>query len=281
VTTAYAPPSTGVEPAAAPARNVLKWATAFALFLALLAMLSALQLYQMTSKETAHRTLRRSIAVTTEIDLLIARNFDDLRSRADDAGPGEALRLRDYPIEVDLTREEALAATPGSLRDLLLDRSADLMYAEGADPLRDDEPGGGPGRFDAAGAVDHFLSLLRSDVHTLLGVLTIALAGVCLILAVALAALCRGFGRIAGVGAVLLASALPVLILGLLGRLYLGSADDDGEFIRRALFEIGEGLAWIPIRNGAAFGLAGALLLVVGAAGAQWADRRGSGAATT
>ena len=39
------------------------------------------------------------------------------------------------------------------------------------------------------------------------------------------------------------------------------------------ILEIGQGLAWIPIRDGAAFTILGLLFLAVGLACAVWADR--------
>jgi hypothetical protein len=255
-------------------RNIGKWMAAFALFLVLLATLVSLQAFQLTAEGPSLQTLRRTIAVTTEIDALIDRNYDDLQRRAEASDAGDVLILRDYPIDVPLTREEALGASPDELRELLLSRSAALMYEDGTGVLRDADGSGRPGRFNAAGLIDSFLDVQRDGTHTAFGVTTIVLAALSALLAMTLAALCRGFGRLAAIGAVTVAASLPVLLFGLLGR--ASSPDSDTEYIERELIAIGESLAWIPIRNGLAFVAFGAILLIAGIVGARIADARSS-----
>lgn len=253
-------------------RNIGKWMAAFALFLVLAATLLSLQLYQVTAEGPSRQTLRRAIAATTEIDVLLQRNYDDLQLRAEASDAGEVLTLRDYPINVTLTRDEALGASREELRELLLSRSAAMMYEDGTSLLRDDG-GGRPGRFNAAGLIDSFLDVLRDGAHTAFGVTTFVLAALSTLLALTLAALCRGFGRLVAVGAVTVAASLPLLLIGLLAR-WSSSTDGDTEYIEREMLAIGESLAWLPIRNGLAFVAFGAILLIAGVAAARISDAR-------
>lgn len=258
-------------------RSAGKWSVGFGLFVALLALLVSLQLFQLTAEGAANRTLRRSVAALTEIDPLIDRGYDDLQVRAQNAGPGETVELRDLPISVPLSQDDVRGLSKEQLRDLLLDRSANLMYSSGTAPLRSSAASGGSvGRFSVAGLTQHGLGFLRSRNHDILAVTTFALAALCIALAVTLAALCRGFGRLASIGAVVVIASIPVVLGGIGARFYMRiAADGDTEFIQREFLEIGQGIAWIPIRDGAAFTIFGLVFLMAGVACAVWADRRG------
>jgi hypothetical protein len=257
-------------------RNACKWAVALAFFIALGALLVSLQLFQATSEGTAKRTLRRAVAALTEIDPLLARNYDDLQQRAATAQPDETVRLRDYPLDIALTPDEVRGVPQEQIRDVLLDRSADLMYSRGTAPLRTTNGRSqSVGLFTVGGLTDHGLGFLTKRRHDTLGVLTFVLSALCLALGVTLAVLCRGFGRLASVGAVALMASMPLLLGGIGARYYMRIASGgDSEYIRREFLEIGQGLAWIPIRDGIAFTALGALFLAAGACCAIWADRR-------
>jgi hypothetical protein len=259
-------------------RNAGKWAVALVFFIALGALLASLQLFQATSEGTAKRTLRRAVAALTEIDPLLERNYDDLQQRAATAQPDETVRLRDYPLDIALRPEEVRGVPQGRIRDLLLDRSADLMYSQGTAPLRTaNGRAQSIGLFTVGGLTDHGLGFLTKHRHDTLGVLTFALAALCLVLGVTLAALCRGFGRLASVGAVALMASTPLLFAGIGARYYMRIVSEgDSEYIQREFLEIGQGLAWIPIRDGIAFTALGAAFLVAGIGCAVWADRRGA-----
>ena len=276
----YAGPRGAVRPdeAASPDfwRNLGKWAVGFVFLLALAAMLVSLQLFQVTSEGTSKRTLRRAVAALTEIDPLLDRNYDDLQRRAATAQPDETVRLQDYPIDIPLTPAEVTGASKDQIRDILLNRSADLMYSHGTAPLRTENGRTQDvGLFSIGGITDDGIGFLRSRHHDILGALTFALAALSLVLGVTLAALCRGFGRLASVGGVVLLAAVPLLIAGIGARFYMRIVSEgDTEYIQREFLVIGQGLAWIPIRDGAAFTALGAFFLVAGIAGAIWADRR-------
>ena len=262
----------------APGSGASQWLLGFLLVAAIAALFLALQLFQATSEGPAKQALRRSTAAVTEIDALIERNYDDLQRRAEASQRGESLQLSGYPIEVPLDREEALGISKDDLRQVLLDRSTDLMYSKGTSVFRDpDQATSDAGPFTAAGAVDNALGLLRNGVHDIVAVLTVALAALCIALALALAAACRGFGRLTAIGAAVLTASLPLLLISLAVRAYMGNADGEGtEYIERELLSIGESLAWIPVRNGIAFTALGAILLLAGVVFGRWSEGRAS-----
>lgn len=260
------------------ARETGKWFAALALFAALLAMLSALQLYQVTSRGVALPALRRATASLTEIDPWLDAHYDSLQESARASSPGERVPLPDYLIDVGLRREDVDGASKAQLRALILDRSANALYADGTGVLRAE--GAAPvGRFTSAGVVDASLDLLRERNHDVAGVLVILFAGAVAVAAGALASLTRGFGRLTSIGATLLAASATLLLGGLALRLYMAAGSGSSEeYPRRDLLDIGEALAWIPLRNGLGFTALGIALLALGALGALATARGGRGA---
>ena len=257
-------------------RNFGRWAVGFAFLLSTTALLISLQLFQVTAEGASKRTLRRAVAALTEIDPLVDRNYATLQQRAITASPDETVRLPDYPLDIPLGKEEVLNGSKDEVRNLLLDRSADLMYREGTGPLRTvNGRTQDVGMFSVGGITDDGLGFLTSRHHDILGVLTFALAVLSLILGVSLAFLCRGFGRLASVGGVVLMTSVPLALAGIGTRLYMRHASGgDTEYIQREFLSIGQGLAWIPIRDGIAFTVLGAVFLALGVGGAVWSDRR-------
>lgn len=254
--------------------NIGKWTAAFALFLALLALLTSLQLFQLTSEGATKQTLRRAVAALTEIDALIDRNYDELQRSAQDASPNDTVELSGFPIAVPLAPAEVTSASKERIRDLLLDRASTAMYKNGAGALHDTAAADGSvGRFSVAGITRHGLGFLRSRNHNILAVTTLTLAILSAVLALALAAACRGFGRLTSIGIVVMAAAVPVAAAGVCARFVMSiAADGDTEYLQREFLEIGRDLSWIPIRDGAGFAIFGLALLVVGYACALWAD---------
>lgn len=260
-------------------RNVFKWATGILLALSLVALLVALGLTQLTAEGPSKRTLRRSVASLTEIDSLLDRGYEELRREAQEDGEA-ALRLKDSPVQVSLSAEEVLDLSRSELRGLILDRSAERLYDEGMSAFREegtDLSEEGIGFFSTQGAVRNSLGFLRDNVHDALRVAVASLAGVCLVLAVALALLARGFGRLASVGAAVSAAAIPFLVGAVAVRFALRLASEEGdEYLVRELLRIGEEIAWIPIRDSIAFTAMGVSFLVAGIVLALWADRQPS-----
>ncbi len=265
----------GPEPA--PDRGTAKLAAGLLLFVSLGALFAVLALYQATSAGTAQRTLRRAVAALTEIDPLINRNYDDLRQRAAVAAPGDSLTLRDYPVAVPLTPRQAETISKTDLRRLLLDRSASEMYGRGTAALRPAaSKGGSVGVFSVAGITNNGLDFLRRRNHDILRVLTMVFAAISLALAAGLAWSCRGFGRVASVGLVTFAAALPELLGGAALWLYARLQGGGGaEYTQQQFAAIIRELAWIPIRDGAALAVLGGTVLLLGMALAAWSDPGG------
>lgn len=269
----YAParPAVVHEGDATSHRNVTKWIVALLLFITFLAFLAALQAFLITSEGASERTLRRALATVSEIDVLLDRQYEDLRQRAESAGPGESLELQDFPLTVEFTASEVSSQSRDELRDTLLDRGASTLYDDGTGAMRAESSTGDVAVFSLGGSIDRALNLLREDVHTALAVVMVVLGAIALALTGLLITATRGFGRILAPAAVALAASTTLAAAGLLARLSLETSGGD-EYVRAQFLDIARELVWLPIRNGAILAGVSALVTAIAAIGARASD---------
>lgn len=254
-------------PAGRKRRTPQTWIIA-ALTAALVALLATLSLFQLTAPGPAHRALRWSVASLTEIDLLLAAHEPALWEQAD-ASPGEPLPLPDYPLDVALSTEE-VKRPPAEVRALLLDRSAELVYEEGASAFREEGQSGGNSRLTVEGAARTGLDLLTASGHDALRLTTLTLAVLCGALSSGLFLLGRGYRGLMALGTTVAAASLAFLVLVVVLRVGLalaGVATDD--YITTHLLDLMEDAAWAPLRDGMALGGLGVALLALGVVGAR------------
>ena len=248
-------------------RNFFKWAVGVALVFTLGFLLLFLNAAQLTGRDVAHKGLTRALASITEVDALLADGRADLKAKAEET-PDEELRLADYPIDVPLTSQQAQQLSTPELRELLLSRSADKVYAEGVAAFR--EEGRGPSTHDIAilsppGAVRYTVGLLTEDTHDSMWVTTVALTGIAAFLALLLALLSRGYGRLTSVGLATLIASLPFLLFFVTVRFILRLASEsEGDYLTAQLYALGKDVAWLPIRTGIAFAGLGVVFVVLG-----------------
>ena len=248
-------------------RNFFKWTAGIGLVFTLGFLLLSLNAAQLTGRDVADKELRRALASVTEIDAVLAEGQADLKAKAE-ATPEEELRLADYPIDVPLTSEQAQELSTAELRELLLSRSAERVYAEGVDAFR--EEGRGPSTHDIAilsppGAVRYTVGLLTEETHDAMWVTTVVLTGIAALLALLLALLSRGYGRLTSVGVAVSMASLPFLLFFVTVRFILRLASEsEGDYLTAQLFALGKDVAWLPIRTGIAFAVLGAVFVVMG-----------------
>jgi len=248
-------------------RNFFKWAAGVALVFTLGFLLLFLNAAQLTGRDVAHKGLTRALASITEVDALLADGRADLKAKAEET-PDEELRLADYPIDVPLTSQQAQQLSTPELRELLLSRSADKVYAQGVSAFR--EEGRGPSTHDIAilsppGAVRYTVGLLTEDTHDAMWMTTVALTGIAAFLALLLALLSRGYGRLTSVGLATLIASLPFLLFFVTVRFILRLASEsEGDYLTAQLYALGKDVAWLPIRTGIAFAVLGLVFVVMG-----------------
>jgi len=236
--------------------------------MALLALLVALNLLQLTAPGPAHRALRRAVASLTEIDSLLAVHGAALRQQAD-VSPDEPLALADYPLDVPLSPEEAQRPA-AEVRDLLLDRSAERVYQEGSAAFREEGQSGDASRLSVQRAVRTGLGFLTAGNHDALRWATLALALVCGVLSGVLVLVTRGYGGLGALGGAVAVASLLFLLLAVAVRLVLSLAGwGTDDYITVQLLDLAKEAAWLPIRNGIAFSGLGLALLALGVVGSR------------
>ncbi len=255
-------------------RSVARWVLGALLVLTLGALLFSLSFAQVTTEGTAKRSLRHSVAILTEVDALLDAQYEGLRQNAMEEDAAEAVELPDFPIAVSLTAGDVQQNDRDEFRALLLDRAADQIYEEGASAF-DEDGEASIGFFSTEGAVGNGMDLLRERPNDIVSTATIALAALAGVLALGLALVCRGYGRLVCVGVSVLVAAAPFLILAVAARFTLRTAADGvDEYLASEFLELAQELTWAPIRNGIVFSVGGAALLAMGAALAFRSDRR-------
>jgi hypothetical protein len=250
---------------------VTKWIVGLALFFSLLGLFAMLQVFQITSEGAAERTLRRSLAVVSEIDVLLDRHYEDLVQRAESADANETLVLEDFPVIVQLTPDEVQTQSRDEIRETLLDRGAATLYDDGTGALRADASTGDVAVFSVGGSIDRSLNLLREDVHIASAIAMIVLGAISLLLAIALIAATRGFGRVVALGSVALVASVMLLIIAAFGWWSLDTSGGD-EYVRTEFVGIAQEVAWLPVRNFAILAAAAALVTGIGALAARLTD---------
>ena len=246
-------------------RVFFKWAIGLLLVSTLGVLLLSVDATQLTAEGTAHKALRRTVASLTEIDTLIAERGEMVTTSADSGGSVASL-LVGFPIDVPLSEQEAQSLSTSELRDVILDRSADRLYADGFSAFRE----GGQGSADVQilsppGAVRYTAGLLTEDNHEVMRVVMAVVAGLAGLLALALVLLSRGYGRLTSLGAAALAASLPLLMLSVAVRFILRLAsEEESDYLTAQLYALGRDVAWLPIRNAIAFTCLGAIFLTMG-----------------
>ncbi|MBI5287706.1 MAG: hypothetical protein HY873_01900 [Chloroflexi bacterium] len=265
-------PAVDHRPATADERSVAKWMLGFAAFVTLTVALGSLQMYQASSEGTAKESLQRATAALTEIDGLLQRHYDGMQEQAQASEPGDSVALEDYPIALGLTRDEVLGVSKDELRTLMLERSGNRLYEHGTGVLRESAKAkGSSGMFSIAGITDRVLGQLTDKNHARYGIATVALLIVASGLCAATIAACRGWGRLVAPGLVLAAAGAAVLVGGLAVMGYTGA--QGGEYVRTEFFGVIEDLAGLPVRNGLACVVGGAVIVGLGAVGSTLSRR--------
>lgn len=255
-------------------RGALRWAAGLLLVCVMGAFLLSLNVFQLTSPGPAGKTLERALASLTEIDALLLEGEEDLRAAAEQAPDGE-LRLEHYPIDVPLSASEVEALSTRELRDLILSRCADKFYAQGLSAFQ--ERGGDSADISllsAPGAVRYTVGLITRDTHDIARVVAASLLGAALVLTLIVVLLGRGYGRLTGLGVVLMAAALPYLVVAVGVRFVLKLASEsESDYLTARLYALGKDVAWLPIHTGIAFVLLGVVFTLLGV-GLGWIHSR-------
>ncbi|MEX1252916.1 MAG: hypothetical protein WEE64_01110 [Dehalococcoidia bacterium] len=262
-----------LEPPRSSWRGVAVWVLGVLLLLDIGALLFALSFANVTAEGPAKRTLRNSAAILTEVDAYLDDQYDSLRQQAEQQ-PDRPLTPPDYPIAVTFTADEVLASDREEFRGMLLDRSADALYAEGTDAIVSENDNDSD--FSTQAAVRDGMNVLRERQHDGLTVATIVLAAGAGVLALGLLLIARGYAGLLGLGIGVFLGSLPFLVLAIAVRFaFRLAADATGDSFVEEYLKLGQELTWAPIRNGIVFTVGSAAVIVMGAALARWGRTAG------
>ena len=101
-----------------------------ALIVSVFVLILSVSIRQATEPVAASNVIQAGVAVTTDIDRVLAGGADQLRLQAQ-AGTAESYSIPGYPLQVYLSRDEVLKLSTPELRALVLSRSAALVYRDG------------------------------------------------------------------------------------------------------------------------------------------------------
>jgi hypothetical protein len=248
-------------------RVFFKWAAGILLVSTLGFLLLSVDATQLTASGTAHKALRRTVASLTEIDALIEDRGQMVTTSPSGDGSAASV-LVGFPIDVPLSEREAQSLSTSELRDVVLDRSADRLYAEGFSAFHEGTQGSADVKMlSPPGAVRYTAGLLTEDNHESMRIVLALIAGLAALLTLALVLLSRGYGRLTSVGVAIVIASLPLLLLSVAVRFVLRLAsEEESDYLTAQLYALGRDVAWLPIRNAIAFTCLGVIFLTMGIA---------------
>jgi hypothetical protein len=176
-------------------------------------LVGALSFQQLSSPAVAQQLIAEGVAALTEVDLVLTEFKDDIDEEAAGVADGELLTLPGYPLEVRFTRDEVLRLSEEEFRDLLLARSADIVYDEGLGAFGQD--GGSISLFSSEGVLDMLVGMLSETNHTRSGWAAAFLGLLSVIAGVMVVVRSTGFTRIRALG-------VPLAMGGLAGLITFG-----------------------------------------------------------
>lgn len=197
-------------------------------------------LWQVTAPDAAGRILRTVLPPLTDLDQTLAANRDALREIAAGVPAEGQVTVPGLPVQVNLTRDEALTDDPTALRRTVLTHMSDTLYRDGSTAFRlPDAPETEPSLLSSQWALRGALTWLTAERHDALRIPRLAMIGATLILAALTLWLLEGPSRLLGPGASLIAGGvLAALMAGgawATGLLFFGSGDVVDDVVRRVV----------------------------------------------
>jgi hypothetical protein len=256
-------------------RAVSQWLIGVALAVLLTLFFVAISAVQLSSEGTGQRLLRRSVAVSTQIDAVLPDLQTALRERARE-GSGETVRVPDFPVPVDLTRDEALRLEGPALRERILSEASDRLYEDGMSAWSAADPDARQSieTISVPGALKRGLGLITAANHDRMVIAAVVLGVLSAMCAALLAASVRSWGRLVALSAATIVAALPLLAAAVALRFAFRTAQEEADPFVWGLLELGVEAMWVPIRNYLALTVLGftvlLLTLVFIWAGSRW-----------
>lgn len=245
-------------------RAVSQWLIGVALAVLLTLFFVAISAVQLSSEGTGQRLLRRSVAVSTQIDAVLPDLQIALRERARE-GSGETVRVPDFPVPVDLTRDEALRLEGPALRERILSEASVRLYEDGMSAWSAADPDARQSieTISVPGALKRGLGLITAANHDRMVIAAVVLGVLSAMCAALLAASVRSWGRLVALSAATIVAALPLLAAAVAVRFAFRTAQEEADPFVWGLLELGVEAMWVPIRNYLALTVLGFTMLLL------------------
>jgi hypothetical protein len=245
-------------------RAASQWLMGAALAVLLTLLFLAISAVQLSSEGAGQRILRWSVAVTTNIDAILPDLQTALQERARE-GDADPVRVPDFPIAVDLPRDDALELEGMALRERILSEAAERIYEDGMSSWADADPASDRSieTISVAGAFNRGLGLITAKNHDRMLIAALVLASLSIASAMLLAVSVRSWGRLIALSVATLAAALPLLAAAVGVRFALRTAQEEADPFVSGLLELGVEAMWVPIRNYLALTVLGFTVLLL------------------
>ncbi len=231
-------------------RAASQWLVGALLAVTLALLFLAINAIQLSSEGAGQRLLGRSVAVSTNIDAVLPDLQATLREEAQER-ESDPIRVSDFPIPVDLSRDEALSLEGTAFRERILEEAAARLYRDGMSAWEEDEPKGEQDieLISITGALRRGLGLISAENHDRFVVAAAVFGFLSAVLGVALLASGRSWGRLIALSTVTIAAALPSLATAVAVRFGFRTAQEEADPFVSGLLDLGVEAMWVPIRN--------------------------------
>ncbi len=226
-----------------------QWLVAGLLAVTLAALFFFLTAFQVSSDGTAHRILRRGVAITTDIDAILPQITIDLHAAAQTSNQ-DPVRVPNFPVPVDIPKEEAARIEGEELRQRLLNRSADRLYDDGmsAWAQSDTESNQNITRFSTAGGLHRAFGLVTQKWNSVYLVAAALFGFLSVILAALLWLNLKSYLRLLALGAATATAAVVSLAAAVAVRFALRTAETEADPFEKELIDLGVDVVWLFIR---------------------------------
>ena len=252
-----------------------RWLIAAFLAVTLAAFFLFLTAFQVSSDGTAHRVLRRGVAITTDIDAILPQVTTDLHAAAQ-ASEEDPVHVPNFPVPVDIPKDEASRIEGDELRQRLLDKAADRIYDDGmsAWAQADTQSNQNISRLSTAGGLHRAFGLVTEKWNTVYLIAAALFGFLSLVLATLLWLSLRSYLRLLALGAATATAAVISLAAAVAVRFALRTAETGADPFEKELIDLGVDVVWLFIRNCLVLSLLGFAVLAVSAFFLWWDSRR-------
>ncbi|MCH7999430.1 MAG: hypothetical protein IIA91_08130 [Chloroflexi bacterium] len=241
-----------------------QWLIGASLAVMLTLLFLAVTAVQLSSQSLGERILRRSVAVSTNIDAILPDLQVALEAEARE-GDADPVRVPDFPIAVDIPSDEALLLEGMALRERILSEAGATLYRDGMSAWAGADADGDQRieTISVSGALERGLGLITDKNHDRLVIAVVVLGLLSVALAALLVASVRSWGRLVALSAATIAAALPLLAAAVGVRFAFRTAQEEADPFVYGLLELGVEAMWVPISNYLALTVLGFAVMLV------------------